>query len=345
MIKDLVQLPSNGLTMVDLFCGAGVGAIGFKAAGYDLIYGFDNNRSAVRTYNKMIGNHAVAKNVRKLASVDVPYGDIYQGGFPCTSFSAGGAERGVLDEKNGDLGYHFARLVVDNQPKAFIAENVSGLAFPKHRSFLNTLLNTFSVGGYNVIWRLIDCYHYGVPQNRKRVFIVGIRKDLGLIFRFPAPISIFERTNLRDAIGDLPQPWEDHNFKNHKRFYNDGWAPRYCTTHRQRQWNEPSYTIVSVARQLPQYPEPPNYDIRKRHLYDCEPPRRFTVRECLRIQTVPDWFHFDDDDVRFDKQHERCSGIPPIVSYTLGVSLANQLKEERIKEKPLSLERKLAILQ
>ncbi|QSF43382.1 DNA cytosine methyltransferase [Paenibacillus tianjinensis] len=318
------QQENNGLKLIDLFCGAGIGAVGFKLAGYNIVDALDNKKYAVDTYNKNIGNHARVVDIRKINGYELPKADVIVGGFPCKPFSEGGAQRGEEDEANGDLGKHFLRLIKEAKPKAFIVENVKGLTFKKHEKFLSHLLTTFEELGYNVCWKLINCYEYGVPQERERVFIVGIHNSLNKTFCFPEPISTDGRKHLVDAIGDLPCPGENHSVSNHKEYYDGGFSPRYVSRNRQRQWDEPSFTIVSTARQLPLHPSPPNYDIRKMDEYSCEPPRRFTVRECLRIQSVPDWFSFGDD-IALDKQYERCSGIPSLFAYILGKSLADQI--------------------
>lgn len=342
----LVMQPPNGLKIVDLFCGAGIGAVGFLLAGYEIIFAIDNKKYAVDNYNRNIpGNHAILGDVRHLNSSDIPKGDVYVGGFPCTPYSQGGNGKGVNDEKYGDLAYHFFRLVKESQPKAFIIENVNGMLHKKHKSFFDEFLTLFSDANYNVSWKLINTWDYGVPQLRKRVFIVGIHKLLQTTFIFPDPIPLKNRKTLFDAISDLPNPDKypkeelDKIILNQKEYYNGGFSSRYVSRNRQKQWNEPSFTIVSQARQLPLYPEPPNYDIRKMDEYNIDPPRRFTVRECLRIQTVPDTFSFSDDTPLL-KQYERCSGIPTLMAYKLGISLEKQLKEsleKQLKEKKQEL--------
>lgn len=400
------RLQDNDLTMVDFFCGAGIGAVGFKLAGYNIIDAIDNKQFAVDTYNRNIGNHARVADIRKLIAGNVPYADVYVGGFPCTPFSFAGKGKGAEDEKSGDLGYHFFRLVKEKQPKAFIVENVKGIISKKHKDFFDELISKFKEAGYNVEWELVNCYDHGVAQLRERVFIVGIRKDLEIEYVFPEPVPESERKVLRDVIGDLPDPdghnnhqgygirndeapyvdkippggnWRDlpeedqrafmgGGYKNgggnsgylrkvsfdkpaytitstmmgknnaqivdnHDKYYEGGFSPRYTSRNRQKQWDEPSFTIVATARQLPLHPEPANYDIRRMDDYDVPPPRRFTVRECLRIQSVPDWFSFSDD-ISLEKQYQRCSGIPSLVAYKLGKSLAEQLKgatNEQIK--------------
>ncbi len=137
-----------------------------------------------------------------------------------------------------------------------------------------------------------------------------------------------ERPTLKEAIYEIKDKLGDPSVKNHTDYYDGGFSSRYTSRNRQRQWDEPSFTVVATARQLPLYPEPANYDIRNMVEYDVPPPRRFTVRECLRIQSVPDWFSFDDS-VPLAKQYERCSGIPSLVAYKLGEALATQISEKR----------------
>lgn len=402
---NMLQLPPNGLTLIDLFCGAGIGAVGFLLAGYRIVYAVDNKPYAVKAYNQNIGHHAVCKDIRTVQSSEIPDADVIAGGFPCQPFSFSGSGKGEADEKRGDLGYHFYRIVKEKQPKAFLMENVDGIISKKHVSFFKKLVQLFEEAGYIVTYPkkengepgAINCWDYGVPQIRKRVFVVGIKKDLGKHFVFPEPIPLSERTTIRDAIGDLPDPdglnnhygygirndeapfvdkvppggnWRDlpeedqkaflgkayysgggktgflrkvlfdkpaytitsvmngknnaQIIDNHDKYYKGGFSSRYRSRNRQKQWDEPSFTIVSQARQLPLYPEPANYDIRIMDPEKVPPPRRFTVRECLRLQTVPDWFVFPDD-IKLEHQYERCSGIPSLMAYKLGIEIAKLL--------------------
>lgn len=293
-------------TVTDLFCGAGIGAMGFKNI-FDINYAVDNNQYAVDTYIKNIKFNAVCKDIRKLKSSDIPDSDVIIGGFPCKPFSVAGSGKGVKDKKNGDLSLQFMRIVNDKKPKAFIIENVAGLVSKKHHDFFYFLIQSFENMGYIVNFKLVNLANYGIPQDRKRVFIVGVHNE---DFEFP---SILPKKTLFEAIHNLPIPDKKYEAFNHYEYYDGGFSPRYVSRNRQRQWNEQSFTIVSCARQLPLYPTPANYDIRKTQI---NPPRRFTVRECLRIQSVPDSFCFDIR-VPLLKQYERCSGIPSLFAENL----------------------------
>lgn len=390
----------NGLKVVDLFSGAGIGAVGILEAGYEIVYAIDNKKYAVDTYNQNIGNHAVLGDIRKLSATDLPDADLYTGGFPCQPFSLGGKGEGEKDKKQGDLAKHFHRLVKEGKPKAFLIENVGGILTKNHKEFFLQLMQLFRELGYKVSWEYLNCYDYGVPQLRKRVFAIGIREDIEGEFKFPEKVSEEQRTTIRDAIGDLPEPdgvenhegygirndeqpfvdkipaggnWrdlEDEDQKiflgkayysgggrtgflrkvkfdkpaftitsqmkgknnaqivdNQDKYHDGGFSPRYKSRNRQKQWDEPSFTIVSQARQLPLHPEPPHYDIREMDINEFPPPRRFTVRECLRLQTVPDWFYFSKE-ISLAKQYERCSGIPSLMSYKLGIEIEKVIGKE-----------------
>ena len=318
------QRKNNNLTVVDLFCGAGIGAYGIKKAGFNIIYALDNQQYAIDTYNKNISNHAICANIKKIDLNTIPYADVFIGGFPCQSFSSGGSGKGINDKDKGDLGFYFFKAVKLKQPKVFVLENVKGITSKKHKYFLDELFNKFKSIGYNIEFKVSNCYEYGVPQIRERLFVVGVRKDIKNKFIFPDILPENKRNHLIDAIGDLPDPDSEHNIPNHKKYYNGGYSSRYLSRNRQRQWNQPSYTICSSARQLPLHPEPANYDIRKMDEYDYDPPRRFTVRECLRLQTVPDDFIFDES-IDYLKQHIRCSGIPSLVAYKIFINIENLL--------------------
>ena len=410
----MTQRPQNGLICVDLFCGAGVGTCGVVLAGYQMVYGVDNNPYAVNTYNKMIGPHAVVADIRKVKVNDIPDHDLMIATPVCKSFSVAGKGDGFDNKDFGDLPHQFLRLLKAKKPKAFLFENVNGIVNKKNKPGFEAFVKEIEDSSYNVTWKLIDCHQYGVPQHRKRVFMVGFRSDLGKTFEFPEVVPEGERTTIRDAIGDLPNPdkvmnsskdvqyvakeqsllqnhigygirkdevefvdkipvggnWKDlkeedarkfmggayesgggrtgflrkvsfdkpaHTITslmngksnaqivdNQNKYFEGGFSPRYLSRNRQKQWGEASYTIVSEARQLPLYPEPANYDIRKMDTYDILPPRRFSVRECLRLQTAPDWFSFSED-IPLNKQYERCSGIPSLMAYKLAMEIEKYL--------------------
>lgn len=347
----------NKTTMIDLFCGAGIGAIGFKRAGANIIYAIDNNKYAVSTYNNNIDDHAICDDIRNINLNNIPDADIISGGFPCQSFSFSGNNLGKNDPKTGDLADVFFQCVAIKKPKAFLLENVKGLTSKNHKDFFNSLLNEFEKVGYTIYSQVLNCVEYSVPQKRQRVFVIGIRNDIKNPFKFPEKS---ERTyTIRDAIGDLGEPskytegslgkiknhyglgirndevpfidkvpiggnWKDIPVDDQKKFlgksfYSGGGRTGYL---RKMSLDQPSLTITSTMDGKFNAQIIDNYDKYGKHIDGIPKSRRFTVRECLRLQTVPDSFYFNDN-VPLRKQYERCSGIPTVV--------AEQITREIIK--------------
>jgi DNA (cytosine-5)-methyltransferase 1 len=294
------------MKIVDLFCGAGIGAAGAIENGDEVIFAVDNDPWAVKAYNKNISNVAQLMDIRKLDIKSIPSDyDVLLATPTCKSFSVAGAGRGFDDEKSGDLIYYFSYILQYTMPKAFFFENVAGMVSKKHEEEFKSAVKEIEEYGYNITYEVLNCADYGVPQDRKRLFMVGIRKDINKQFSFPSVVE--NKMTLRDAIYDIKDQ------ENQKQTLELGYSPRFLKRNRQRQWDEQSYTIVSEARHMPLYPEPANYDFRYKDINAEQPPRRFTVRECLRIQTCPDWFEFPED-MPLKNQYIRCSGIPSLFS-------------------------------
>lgn len=118
MLEPIKQLEQNGLTCVDLFCGAGIGAYGVKKAGYNILWSVDNDEDAVKTYNLNIGNHAICADIRTIQSNDIPDCDLMIATPVCKPFSVCGARRLTNDKKYGDLLSETIRLFSAKKPKA-----------------------------------------------------------------------------------------------------------------------------------------------------------------------------------------------------------------------------------
>lgn len=111
--------------------------------------------------------------------------------------------RGIEDER-GQLFFDYIRILTAKQPKFFVAENVSGMLAKRHNTAVQNIIKLFEQAGYHVFIALLDAYDYGVAQNRKRVFYVGFRHDLGITnFEFPKPIDSEQKCTLKDVIFGL----------------------------------------------------------------------------------------------------------------------------------------------
>lgn len=339
-MEKMTKLPKNGLTVLDCFCGAGVGGIGAEYAGFETVYAFDNNKHAVRNYNKNVGNvsHEVDAKTLTLTDIDnLPVTDVITGGFPCKPWSCNGKREGAGCEKNGNLAQTLIDIILRKKPKAFKIENVKGLVDKQNKPYFLAMIAQLETV-FNVYWEVLDCSEYGVPQKRERVFIIGINKEVGTSYKFPEKSDRIYSIN--DAIGDLPEVPDGVN--NHE--YHPQWTLRKDEmpfVHKvpeggnwkdlpladQKAFMKGAFdseggktTFLAVmdrtkpARTIMSSPMGKNSAQILRFSHTNI--RRYTVRESLRLQTVPDTWGFDKE-TPLKVQYERCSGIPSLVSYKL----------------------------
>ncbi|NNJ30448.1 DNA cytosine methyltransferase [Lacrimispora defluvii] len=202
------------ISVVSLFSGGGGLDLGFKKAGFDIKWAIDNNKNAVSTYKKNIGNHIVCADINTIDLESIPHADVVIGGPPCQSFSLAG-KRDVEDER-GQLVWRYIQIIKQVDPKAFVFENVTGILSAKNakgEKVVELLKSAFIEIGYSISTKVVNAADYGIPQKRKRVIIVGL-KD-GYSFQFPTETHCEDGTGLKryvsveEALGDLPLAVED----------------------------------------------------------------------------------------------------------------------------------------
>jgi DNA (cytosine-5)-methyltransferase 1 len=190
----LVTYPTK-FTFIDLFAGIGGFRIGLEKLGGQCLGFSEIDKQAIKVYKQ---NYISYLNKGELELGDItqiselpPDVDIFVGGVPCQPWSVAGCLKGFEDPR-GKLWFDVIRLVNNNRPKGFIFENVSGLASPKNRENLDLILQEFKQIGYFVQWKILNAYDFGLPQNRDRVFIVGIRNDLDRCedYKFPCSLNV-----------------------------------------------------------------------------------------------------------------------------------------------------------
>ena len=174
------------MNVVSLFSGAGGLDLGFKMAGHNIIWANDIYEDAVATYKLNIGNHIVCKDIETISTNDIPECDIVIGGFPCQGFSVANTKRHIDDERN-HLYKQFIRVVEAKKPKFFVAENVKGILSLGKGKVIEMIMNDFSSLGYRVEKKVLNAAFYGVPQQRLRVIIVGVRNDIDFNYQYPSP--------------------------------------------------------------------------------------------------------------------------------------------------------------
>jgi DNA (cytosine-5)-methyltransferase 1 len=201
----------NKFKVIGLFAGCGGLDFGFKQSGYNLIWANDILKDACETYKMNIGNHIVNGDITKIDFNSIPVADIIVGGPPCQGFS--GIGKRDPDDIRSNLVFTYLNVISKIRPKIFLFENVTGIKSSKAKDGTNifdNLKRAFKDLDYNVNVFTLNAADYGVPQKRKRVFVVG--NNLGLEITSP-PQTHFENSTdgkkwvtSSDAIGDLAQP-------------------------------------------------------------------------------------------------------------------------------------------
>lgn len=199
---------------VDLFAGAGGLSLGFEQAGFDVAASveIDPIHSAVHEFNFpncasicANANEITAAKIRERASLGNSAIDVVFGGAPCQGFSMIG-HRALEDPRNGLL-LQFLRITVELEANYFVLENVKGLTIGKHRQLLDELIEAFHDYGYDMLlpYQVLNAADFGVPQDRRRLFLIGGKKGSPLP-SYPSGRIMTPRTTVWQAIGDLPDP-------------------------------------------------------------------------------------------------------------------------------------------
>ena len=316
------------LKVISLFSGAGGMDFGAHEQGFDTVFALDNFAASTDTFRKHFPDADVrtADIYEHNASAPNPYpsADVVMGGYPCQSFSMGGLRNPSADDRS-NLFLGFAEAVNKVQPKVFIAENVSGLAKLQNGEWFRRQLDVYEnqlTAKYRVYPKLLNAADYGVPQNRKRVIIVGVRSDIDADFEFPeqthakaelaGKLGLLPHASHGAAIAHLPPyPIGEYYERPHDPDGNFSWY--FISRNRRHRWDRPSFTIVANFRHVTLHPASPEMELewsdlkngwkqkwrftdRYDHMQFCasfpklSPPRRLSWREAAAIQTFPSDF-------------------------------------------------------
>jgi len=327
---------------IELFAGCGGLSTGFLDAGLHVVAGFELDQRAVDAYNY---NHlyrggkgfsvdlSLASGAELLRLAGIKRADFIIGGPPCQPFSIAGKRQGAEDVRATLIG-HFIRLVGEIRPSAFMLENVPNLETIAGGKFLDDTKRKFRSLGYNVEHRICLASDYGVPQNRKRLIILGTVGDCKV--RFPKPsYGTPDRPfrSVADAIDDLPDAGE---------FGETGVFNHEPTAHSADMIERFSYLEVgkrergSFHDRL--HPERPSYTLRAgsgnfsplrpvHHKYN----RVISVRESARLQGFTDDFIWPDRIPRLQQYRQVGNAVPPPLAKAIAICLARQMGWKRDK--------------
>lgn len=310
------------MKVVSLFSGAGGLDLGFKQAGFQVVWANDFDKDAVETYKLNFGDHAVLGSICNISTENIPDCDVVIGGFPCQGFSQANLLR-VEDDERNQLYLEFLRVVRDKKPKFFFAENVRGILSLANGDAIKKIESDFISAGYKMQKRLFNTANYGVPQSRQRVILVGVREDVDFDYEYPeathsAPKkaekeSLSHWVTIGEALQDIPEPESNHELKNHV-FSKYKVTNRNFTGHRETNPNKPSPTILARGNGkggVCAIQHPNNH-------------RRMSVRESAIIQGFPIDFEFIGSMSSCYRQVG--NAVPPTFSYAIAKSLVSYFK-------------------
>lgn len=187
----------KGLKYIDLFAGIGGFHTALDSFGAECVFSSEWDKHAQQTY---FANYGIMPegDITEIEAEAIPPHDMICAGFPCQAFSISGKQKGFEDAR-GTLFFDVARIAKHHQPKILFLENVRNFEKHDEGNTLKTVKTILDEIGYDVWHKVLNASFYGLPQNRERIYIIGIRKDLNVKeFKFPEPT--YEQVCLRDII-------------------------------------------------------------------------------------------------------------------------------------------------
>lgn len=324
---------------IDLFCGAGGLSLGFKRAGFKTLFAVEFNKIYAQTYRenfpdvnlycgdiKNISNHEIQK-INDIAKID-----IIIGGPPCQGFSlAGNIGRQFLEDARNHLFLEYFRFVDIIKPRMFVLENVASMVSHHKGKTIKEIEDKFHSIGYEIQYKILNAVNYNVPQERRRVFIVGTQK--GISFNYPLGNSNI--ITIKEAIDDLPvlESGETSTISQHN-----------AMKHSNQMLKKMSFIKDGGTRKdIPEALRPTSGDIRKYVRYNSNKPsfcvtgdmrkifhynqnRALTCRELARIQTFPDDFIFCGSTIEIQQQIG--NAVPCNLAYAVALECYRSLQDE-----------------
>lgn len=335
LMREIEEVPGNGLSVVSTFSGGGGSCLGYRMAGYRVLYASEFIPEAQKTYRlNHPGVYLDTRDIRQVTpeSILEIVGkrpgeiDLFDGSPPCCAFSlCGKREKGWgkshaysdKAQRVDDLFFEYTRLLKGLRPKVFVAENVKGLTIGTAKGYFKLILRALKECGYRVKAAVLNAQHLGVPQSRERLIFIGVRKDLNREPVYPKPLPYVY--TLREAFEGLENAPQEV-----ARLLEDG---------RRYKWGK----VLSL---LPRDPRKPltgasvmngsYFNLRRESLYApcgtvCQmngnpsacgnshplEDRKFTILELRRIMSIPDDFILTGT---YAQQWERLGRmVPPVM--------------------------------
>ena len=348
----------NSLNVIDLFCGCGGLSYGFEKAGYHVLLGIDNDEKALETFElNHKDSHSICGDITQITYendikpvIDGKTIDVIIGGPPCQGMSLSGPRK--FDDPRNKLYLSYIRLVEEIHPKAFVIENVPGLVGLFGGQIKDSIIQKFTDMGYDIQYKILCASDYRVPQNRKRVVFVGIRKGH---FEYP-PINE-DKVSCQMALSDLPaledeigceeaeyimEPQNEYQklmrqnsnvVKNHIAADHSDKVKKIISLvpdggnykDLPEEYRNSRNFHVAWTRFASDKPAP-TIDTGHRHHFHYKYNRVPTVRECARLQSFPDDFIFLGNKTQQFRQVG--NAVPPLMAECIAEQLKKALGDE-----------------
>ena len=356
----------NKYKVLDLFCGCGGISEGYALAGFEIAGGIDFNEFATITFKhnfKGAKVHNIDITEFTNLQIEEEYGDvdIIVGGPPCQGFSSANRWQKEMDDPRNKLFFEYIRFVQIIHPKIIMIENVRGLLTRDNGYAIKRIEEILGSAEYNIKYRVLDASDYGVPQNRKRAIIVGIRKDYKDIFFDFDKIASQKKTTVEDAIGEL------YCFENSAAGIKtietpaDSKLRKYFRTSDNTLLDQDIvYPAQVVQERISYVPQGGNWKDVPSHLWPSDRQNRHssaykrldpntqsctidtgnahsnyfhpiynripTIRESARLQSFPDSFEFQGP--RGSKYRQIGNAVPPLLAKAIADTIMTILKDE-----------------
>lgn len=313
------------MKLIDLFAGIGGIRLGFEQAAnicnvdIKCVFSSEWDKFACQTYQANFGEMPYGD----ITKVDcVPPHDILCAGFPCQAFSFAGKKLG-FDDTRGTLFFEIAKILNDTKPLVVFLENVKGLLSHDKGNTFNIICNTLKDLGYYIKYNVLVAKDFGVPQNRRRIYIIGFfNEDMFNRFSFPSPISHITRVGdiLEDNIDEKyfisERLWRSHQDRKERNKQNGkgfGYQmvsaeSKYTATLSARYYKDGAEILVQI----------PNKNT----------PRKLTPRECARLQGFPDDFIIPVSNTQAYKQFGNSVSVPVVREIAKQIFLVKGVKDE-----------------
>jgi len=341
-MQEINELSPNGYNMVSTFSGCGGSCLGFKMAGFKVLWANEFIPAAQDTYRLNHPNtYLDTRDIRQVTAssildrIGLKKGelDVFEGSPPCASFSTyGKVEKGWGCVKKysdhaqrcDDLFYEYIRLLKGLSPKVFIAENVKGLVQGKAKGYFKDIMGQLKECGYNVSAKVLNAKWLGVPQNRERLIFIGVRKDLDILPVHPRPH--IKLVMVKDALLNVINTEHDikiakktcatapilklwHNTKRGHRF-NEVHPKGHFFGWQRLSWTHQSQTIVQSSTVI----------------FHPDDPRLLTIPELKRIGSFPDDFKLTGT---FGQQWERIGrAVPPLMAKAIAETIRDEILQQ-----------------